>query len=117
MGFASVLGRSTFQAFSFWDFFTDLPSVVITGGASVKTVSVGGSMTLECRGTGIPKPKIKWSRVGSSLPEGIVVEGGVLVITNAQHSHGGAYACNVTNRVGSVQSQVAIFVQGTCLFG
>ena len=91
--------------------------MTITGGASVKPVSVGGSLTLECRGTGIPKPKITWSRVGSSLPEGIVVEGGVLVITNAQHSHGGAYACNVTNRVGSVQSQVAIFVQGTCLFG
>lgn len=91
--------------------------MTITGGASVKTVSVGRSLTLKCHGTGIPKPQIKWLRVGSSLPEGIVVEGGVLVITNAQHSHGGAYACNVTNRVGSVQSQVAIFVQGMCLFG
>lgn len=97
-------------------FFSDLPNVAITGGASVKTVSVGGSLTLECRGTGVPKPKIKWSRVGSSLPEGIVDEGRVLVITNAQHSHGGTYACDVTNRVGSVQSQVAIFVQGSCLF-
>lgn len=98
-------------------FFSDLPSVTITGGASVKTVPVGGALTLECRGTGIPKPEIKWSRVGSPLPEGIVVEGGVLVITNAQHSHGGAYACDATNRVGSVQSQVAIFVQGSCWFG
>lgn len=98
-------------------FFSDLPSVTITGGASVKTVPVGGALTLECRGTGIPKPEITWSRVGSPLPEGIVVEGGVLVITNAQHSHGGAYACDATNRVGSVQSQVAIFVQGSCWFG
>lgn len=94
------------------NFFSDLPSVTITGGASVKTIPMGGSLTLECRGTGIPKPEIHWSRVGSSLPEGIVVEGGVLVITNAQHYHGGGYACNVTNRVGSVQSQVAIFIQG-----
>ncbi|XP_078373536.1 basement membrane-specific heparan sulfate proteoglycan core protein-like [Oculina patagonica] len=89
----------------------DLPSVSITGGASVKTVPVGGSLTLECRGTGIPKPEIVWSSVGGPLPEGIVIEGGLLVIANARHSHGGAYACNVTNRVGSVQSQVAVFVQ------
>lgn len=98
-------------------FFSDLPSVTITGGTSVKTVPVGRSLTLECHGTGIPKPEIQWFRVGSPLPEGIVVEGGLLVIANAKHSHGGAYACNVTNRVGSVQSQVAIFVQGSCLFG
>ncbi|KAJ7379698.1 Basement membrane-specific heparan sulfate proteoglycan core protein [Desmophyllum pertusum] len=89
----------------------DLPSVSITGGASVKTVRVGGSLTLECRGTGIPKPEIQWFRVDGPLPEGITIEGGVLVVANARHSHGGAYACNVTNRVGSVQSQVAIFVQ------
>lgn len=95
-------------------FFSDLPSVTITGGASVKTVPVGGSLTLECRGTGIPKPEIVWSRVGGPLPEGIVIEGGLLVIANARHSHGGAYACNVTNGVGSVQSQVAVFVQGSC---
>lgn len=95
-------------------FYSDLPSVTITGGASVKTVRVGGSLTLECRGTGIPKPEIQWFRVDGPLPEGITMEGGVLVVANARHSHGGAYACNVTNRVGSVQSQVAIFVQGSC---
>ena len=98
-------------------FFSDLPSVTITDGASVQTVPVGGSLTLECRGTGIPKPEIQWSRVGGPLPEGIAIEGGLLIITNARHSHGGAYACNATNRVGSVQSQVAILVQGSCLFG
>ena len=110
---SSVLGQNTFQEFSFLYFFSDLPRVAITGGTSVKTVPVGGSLTLECRGTGIPKPEITWSRVDSPFPEGIVVKGGVLIITNAQHFHGGAYACNVTNRVGSAQSQVAIFVQGS----
>lgn len=99
----------------FLSFLPDLPSVTITGGTSVKTVPVGGSLTLECLGTGIPKPEIQWSRLGGPLPEGIVTEGGLLVITNARHLHGGEYVCNVTNRVGSVQSEVAIFVQGSCL--
>ena len=90
--------------------------MTITGGASVKTVPVGGSLTLECQGTGIPTPEITWSRVDGPLPQGITIDGGLFVIEKVQLSHGGAYACNVTNRVGSVQSQVSVFVQGSCLF-
>ena len=97
---------------------SDLPHVTIAGGTSVKTVPVGGNLTLECIGTGIPQPHIQWSRIDGPLSDGLVVEGGFLIIKNARHSYGGAYKCEVTNRVGSVQSRVAIFVQGSCwLFG
>ena len=37
--------------------FSDLPSVVITGGTSVKTVSVGKNLTLECIANGTPQPE------------------------------------------------------------
>ena len=96
--------------------FSDLPSVTIRGGTSVKTVSVDGNLTLECIGTGNPKPQIQWSRVDGQLPQGLIIEGGILIIQNARHSYGGVYICEATNRIGSVQSQVAIFVQGaSCL--
>lgn len=77
---------------------------------------MGGNLTLECVGTGIPEPQVQWSRVDGLLPEGLIIDGGLLVISNARHSFAGAYKCQVTNRVGSVQSQVAIFVQGSYLF-
>ena len=91
---------------------SDLPSITIRGETSVKTVSLGGNLTLECIGTGNPKPQIQWSRVDGPLPQGLIIEGGILTIQNAQHSYEGVYNCKVTNRVGSVQSQLAIFVQG-----
>ena len=78
----------------------------------MKTVAVGRNLTLECRGTGIPKPSIQWSRVDKTLPTGVVVEEGILLILKARQSSGGKYRCTVSNRVGKVQSQVILFVQG-----
>lgn len=92
---------------------SDLPHVTIRGGTSVKTVPVGGNLTLECIGTGSPQPRIRWSRIDGPLSEGLVIEGGFLIVQNARLSYGGAYKCEVTNRVGSVQSRVAVFVQGS----
>ena len=95
--------------------FSDLPSVVITGGTSVKTVSVGKNLTLECIANGTPQPEIQWTRVDGLLPEGLISKGGQLIFPRARLAYGGVYRCKVTNRVGSVQSEVAIFVQGWCL--
>ena len=94
--------------------FSDLPSVVITGGTSVKTVSVGKNLTLECIANGTPQPEIQWTRVDGLLPEGLISKGGQLIFPRARLAYGGVYRCKVTNRVGSVQSEVAIFVQGWC---
>ncbi|CAH3185759.1 unnamed protein product [Porites lobata] len=89
----------------------DLPSVVITGGTSVKTVSVGKNSTLECIANGTPQSEIQWTRVDGLLPEGLISKGGQLIFPRARLAYGGVYRCKVTNRVGSVQSEVAIFVQ------
>lgn len=85
---------------------------MIVGGTSVKTVPVGGNLTLQCRGTGIPKPTIRWNRVDGELPDNVEEDDGALLIKEAQPSYGGTYRCTVSNRVGSVQSQVVIFIQG-----
>ena len=95
--------------------FSDLPSVVITGGTSVKTVSVGKNLTLECIANGTQQPEIQWTRVDGLLPEGLISKGGQLIFPRVRLAYGGVYRCKVTNRVGSVQSEVAIFVQGWCL--
>ena len=54
-----------------------------------------------------------WSRVDGPLPNGITTDGGLLKIVNAQLYHGGPYVCNVTNKVGSVQSEIVVLVQGS----
>ncbi|XP_068699347.1 basement membrane-specific heparan sulfate proteoglycan core protein-like isoform X3 [Montipora foliosa] len=87
------------------------PSLTIRGGTSVQAVSLAGNLTLECIGKGVPPPKIQWSRNVGPIPQGVTTEDGILMIRNAQHSHGGAYKCEVTNRVGSVHSQIVIIVQ------
>ena len=94
--------------------FSDLPSVVITGGTSVKTVSVGKNLTLECIANGTPQPEIQWTSVDGLLPEGLISKGGQLIFPRARLAYGGVYRCKVTNSAGSVQSEVAIFVQGWC---
>ena len=54
-----------------------------------------------------------WSRVDGPLPNGVTTDGGLLDIVNAQLYHGGPYVCNVTNKVGSVQSEIVVLVQGS----
>ena len=95
--------------------FSDLPSVVITGGTSVKTVSVGKNLTLECIENGTPQPEIQWTSIDGLLPEGLISKGGQLIFPRARLAYGGIYRCKVTNSAGSVQSEVAILLQGWCL--
>ena len=95
--------------------FSAPPSLTIRGGTSVQAVSLAGNLTLECIGKGVPPPKIQWSRNVGPIPQGVTTEDGILMIRNAQHSHGGTYKCEVTNRVGSVHSQIVIIVQGSFL--
>lgn len=54
-----------------------------------------------------------WSRVDGPLPNGVTTDGGLLNIVNAQLYHGGPYVCNVTNKIGFVQSEIVVLVQGS----
>ena len=79
--------------------FSDLPSVVITGGTSVKTVSVGKNLTLECIANGTPQPEIQWTRVDGLLPEGLVSKGGQLIFPRARLAYGVTFHAAVTFHV------------------
>ncbi|XP_064160473.1 basement membrane-specific heparan sulfate proteoglycan core protein-like isoform X1 [Anguilla rostrata] len=88
-----------------------LPKVMINIRTSVQTVMLGNSVEFDCQAIGDPKPTVRWSRVGGSLPAHAVVLGGMLKIEQVKDIDAGQYRCTATNNVGSVQSQVLLHVQ------
>ncbi|KAJ8260293.1 hypothetical protein GJAV_G00179310 [Gymnothorax javanicus] len=88
-----------------------LPKVMINIRTSMQTVMLGNSVEFECQAVGEPKPTVKWSKVGGSVPPQAVVQGGMLKIERVNASDAGHYRCTATNDVGSVQSQVVLNVQ------
>lgn len=78
---------------------------------SVQTVMIGNSVEFECQAVGDPEPTVQWSKVGGPLPAHIVVMGGMLKISQVTEADAGQYRCTATNDVGSVQSQVVLYVQ------
>ncbi|KAG9353052.1 hypothetical protein JZ751_017628 [Albula glossodonta] len=88
-----------------------LPKVMINIRTSVQTVMLGNSVEFDCQALGDPKPTVRWSKVGGSLPAHVVVQGGMLKIMQVTEADAGHYRCTATNDVGSVQSQVVLNVQ------
>lgn len=93
---------------------TALPKVMINVRTSVQTVMIGNSVEFECQAVGDPEPTVQWSKVGGSLPAHIMVKGGMLKIEQVTEADAGQYRCTATNDVGSVQSQVVLYVQCEC---
>ncbi|XP_036447334.1 basement membrane-specific heparan sulfate proteoglycan core protein [Colossoma macropomum] len=88
-----------------------LPKVMINVRTSVQTVMVGNSVEFECQAIGEPKPTVRWSKVGGSLPDHVQVKGGMLRIEQVTEADAGQYRCTATNDVGSVQSTVVLNIQ------
>ncbi|KAJ8360629.1 hypothetical protein SKAU_G00171540 [Synaphobranchus kaupii] len=88
-----------------------LPKVMINVRTSVQTVMLGNSVEFDCQAIGDPKPTVRWSKVGGSLPAHVMVQGGMLKIEQVKGTDAGHYRCTATNDVGSVQSQVVLNVQ------
>lgn len=104
----------TRSSHGFLFFFTALPKVMINVRTSVQTVMIGNSVEFECQAVGDPEPTVQWSKVGGSLPAHIMVKGGMLKIEQVTEADAGQYRCTATNDVGSVQSQVVLYVQCEC---
>nr|XP_014348776.1 PREDICTED: basement membrane-specific heparan sulfate proteoglycan core protein [Latimeria chalumnae] len=88
-----------------------LPRVMINVRTSIQTVLVGNSVEFECLAIGDPKPRVSWSRVGGTMSPDIKIQGGMLKIERVRESDAGQYRCTATNDVGTVQSQVILYVQ------
>ncbi|XP_073669052.1 basement membrane-specific heparan sulfate proteoglycan core protein isoform X18 [Paramisgurnus dabryanus] len=88
-----------------------LPKVMINVRTSVQTVMVGNSVEFECHAEGDPQPSVRWSKVGGTLPNHVVVKGNVLRIDQVTEADRGKYRCTASNNVGSVQSEVDLKIQ------
>ncbi|KAL1250062.1 hypothetical protein QQF64_021067, partial [Cirrhinus molitorella] len=101
-GQAQDSGKLTIQA---------LPKVMINVRTSVQTVMVGNSVEFECHAIGDPEPMVRWSKVGSSLPDHVEIRGNILRIDHVVESDSGQYRCTATNNVGSEYNQVVLNIQ------
>ena len=96
-----------------------------SGVVSQHSVVSGGSLTLDCPASGVPRPDIRWTHQGeamSATAERHVVDGGRrLELYGAHLSDAGLYTCTAANTAGaadkrfivSVISQSVIFLSDT----
>nr|XP_018673109.1 roundabout homolog 2-like isoform X3 [Ciona intestinalis]XP_026696370.1 roundabout homolog 2-like isoform X4 [Ciona intestinalis] len=74
----------------------------------------GQTVELECQVKGDPRPRIRWSKDGGSLPSQsrvVPLSNGNLRITSVQASDSGEYVCTAENQVGSDSRSAIINVQ------
>ncbi|XP_057580791.1 hemicentin-2 [Hippopotamus amphibius kiboko] len=83
----------------------ELPSVVIVGGENI-TVPFLQPVTLECAGTGVPTPSLRWWKDGVALAP----SGGNLQIEKVDLRDEGIYTCAATNLAGESRRDVALKV-------
>lgn len=69
----------------------------------------GTEFSIACDATGIPTPRVKWTKLHESFDSNVQQLGNVLRITNAQMSNRGVYVCLAENDDGvSDQSSTII---------
>ncbi|XP_072101165.1 basement membrane-specific heparan sulfate proteoglycan core protein isoform X3 [Mobula birostris] len=88
-----------------------LPIVMINVRTSMQMVMVGGSVEFECQAIGDPQPFVRWSKVEGTMSPEVLIRNGMLKIEYVKESDAGRYRCTATNDVGSVQSEVVLYVQ------
>ena len=77
------------------------------------TVSEGQTAFLKCTADGHPPPRVTWSKVHSSLPDGrhVVESSGALILKNVKSEDDGVYSCTAENLLGSMSSSARLTVQ------
>lgn len=79
----SVAGSATTRAFLQVTSVDDIPPPIIQIGPANQTLPVGSMVTLPCRATGAPTPRVRWYKDGTPLQTGqriIIVQSGFLKI-------------------------------------
>jgi len=82
------------------------PSIEVTT-PSVLEVMKGDDVTLNCKGSGSPKPTVKWSRVGEkNMPDGASeIESDSVTFSAVSRKHAGTYRCSASNGYGQKASK------------
>jgi len=92
---------------------TDLPSIE-SSSPEVINVKKGDEVTLKCKGTGSPKPSVKWTRNGKKMPDGeefIEPADGIVTFSGVTKKHEGTYKCTANNGHGKgVSKLIEVFV-------
>ncbi|CAL8330770.1 unnamed protein product [Lota lota] len=89
------------------------PTVTLTPAGPLR-VRVGEPVSIECRGTGRPRPTLKWKRQGSTLDLVTKATEDVNTIEWAvvRPEDSGVYACQAQNNEGMTEVKVEMTVQG-----
>ncbi|XP_039768050.1 basement membrane-specific heparan sulfate proteoglycan core protein isoform X3 [Ornithorhynchus anatinus] len=91
------------------------PTVSVLPKGPVR-VKVGKAVSLECLGTGDPRPAARWSRLGAphkveQRTLGPLDSQAILQIPAAKPEDAGTYLCVVQNALGTAQAQVVVSVE------
>ncbi|XP_061888590.1 basement membrane-specific heparan sulfate proteoglycan core protein-like [Entelurus aequoreus] len=89
------------------------PKVRLTPTGPVR-VKIGDSVSVQCRATGRPRPKLNWRRQGSSLQLVTAEIDGVNTIQwhFMRPEDSGVYICQAENTVGVTEIKVEVMVEG-----
>jgi len=89
------------------------PPIIESSTPTILNVSKGDEVTLNCKGSGSPSPKVIWSRDEKSMPDGSeYIESEKLVFSNVNRKHAGTYSCLARNGHGKEASkQVTVVVE------
>jgi len=77
------------------------PPSIESSTPSILAARKGDDVTLNCKGSGSPKPKVKWSRIGRDMPDGSSeIESEMVIFSDVTKHHAGIYTCSATNGFG-----------------
>ena len=77
------------------------------------TVNESQTAMMKCTAEGNPRPKVKWSKVNSSLPVGrhVMESIGALIVKDVKAGDDGVYTCKAQSLLGQVNASVKLTVQ------
>ncbi|XP_068726157.1 immunoglobulin superfamily member 10-like [Montipora capricornis] len=77
------------------------------------TINESQTAILKCSADGNPLPKVKWSKLNSSLPVGrhVIEPSGALIVRDVRPGEEGVYSCRAENLLGSANASAKLTVQ------
>ena len=77
------------------------------------TVNESQTAILKCTADGNPRPRVTWSKLNSSLPDGrhVIESSGALIVKDVRPGDDGVYSCKAENLLGQVNASAKLTVQ------